>query len=374
MTPKVLFITTFYPEFLSELYRQEPGLEHRGYAKQSARIADAGFGVGDAYASSLRQLGWDADRIICNADLLQQCWADEHGLSLDGNIHDRRRQIVAAQIRDHRPDVLFVFEWSPLGDSFLTTMKKESALLVGQMASPLRPERSYAPYDLMLSSWSPIVDYFRGIGIDAEPFRLGFDPRVLDRIKRQPPRYDVSFVGGFAPSHPNRVAWLENILKQVKVKVDVFGYGLDRVPEHSPIRDHHHGDVWGWAMYETLQQSRITLNLHAINDVRGRSATNIANNLRLYEATGVGTCLFTESKSNLPELFVPGIEVVTYDGSDDCIEKIRYYLDRESERVDVAAAGQRRTLCDHTWNQRMGELVGLLEPRLKHRVSSALSA
>ena len=59
-------------------------------------------------------------------------------------------------------------------------------------------------------------------------------------------------------------------------------------------------------MYRVLARSKIALNRHI--DV----AEDHANNMRLYEATGVGTFLITDAKRNLSELFEPGEEVVTY--------------------------------------------------------------
>ena len=360
---KVLFVQTFYPEFLSDLYAAEPGLGDLDFDPQRRRLFDTFFANGDAYSHGLNVAGCDAAEVICNADLLQARWGLEHDLELPGNIHDRRRRILAAQIEHYRPDVLYVFEWSPLGDGFLADVKRRVGLLVGQIASPLPPNRTFAAYDLMISSWPPIVDYFRRHGMAAEPLKLGFDLRVLDRLQIRPLRYDVTFVGGFAPSHADRISWLERLLQDIDI--EVFGYGIEKVPEGSPIHDHHRGPVWGWRMYETLQRSRITLNRHARIDVRGSVNTSLANNMRLYEATGVGACLVTEDRENLHEVFEPDQEVVIYRNTSDCVEKIRYYLAREAERAAIARAGQSRTCRDHSYVGRMGELAEVLRHHLR---------
>ena len=86
--------------------------------------------------------------------------------------------------------------------------------------------------------------------------------------------------------------------------------------------------------------------------------------MRLFEATGVGALLVTESARNLPGLFTPGEEVVTYDSPDDLVEKVRHYAAHPDERIAIAAAGQRRTLGEHTYRQRMRELDALLRARL----------
>ena len=90
----------------------------------------------------------------------------------------------------------------------------------------------------------------------------------------------------------------------------------------------------------------------------------VADNMRLYEATGVGTMLLTDARDNLAELFEPGREVVTDADEDDLVERIRHYLAHDDERRAIARAGQERTLREHTYAVRMGELVSILEARL----------
>ena len=108
-------------------------------------------------------------------------------------------------------------------------------------------------------------------------------------------------------------------------------------------------------MYELLTRSQIVVNTHI------EAAEGAANNMRLFEATAMGALVLTEAAANLSELFEPGAEVVTYEGVDDLIEKIRHYLDHEDERRAIAAAGQRRTLRDHTYGRRIEELNAIVE-------------
>ena len=361
-SPSVLFVHTYYPEFVESLYLADPSLEQLDFERQRRRLFETRFGVSDAYSDGLRRCGWRAEEVIVNADRLQARWAGEHEVELFGNIHDVRRQIAAAQVAHYRPDVLYVFEWNPLGDAFLADIKPRVRLLVGQIASPLPENRSFAAYDLMISSYPPIVDHFRNSGGDAELLRLAFDERVLERLPEKTSEFVATFVGGFAPSHPDRIAWLEGLSEQADL--DIFGYGVEETSPDSPVRRRHRGHAWGWEMYHVLRNSRLTLNRHAHIDVRGEVVHRWANNMRLYEATGVGTCLLTESRENLPEMFEPDSEVLTYDNDADCIEKVRHLLDQDAQRVRIAEAGQRRTLRDHTYRIRMRELSDMLRQRL----------
>jgi spore maturation protein CgeB len=106
-------------------------------------------------------------------------------------------------------------------------------------------------------------------------------------------------------------------------------------------------------MFQLLRNSRITLNHHG-------DIGPYANNMRLYEATGVGTLLITDWKANLQEMFEPGKEVVAYRTPDECAELIQYYLEHDEERKAIARAGQERTLREHTYYQRLQELVDIV--------------
>ena len=363
MTPRILLATNFYPEFLSNLYAASPDLAGADYDTQLAAIYATGFASSDVYLHGMATCGCEATQVIVNADTAQARWAKDHGLTPSGNIHDQRRQIVAAQVKAHEPDVLYVFEWCPLGDSFLADMKTHVRLVAGQISSPLRNDRTYASYDVMFSSWPPIVTWFRQHGQNAEPLRLAFDDRILDRVEPRGDRYDATFVGGFAPTHGHRISWLERIVDDIDL--DIFGYGLDQVDPDSPIRGRHHGQVWGIDMYNVLRQSKLTLNIHAYIDVGGVIDTTVAANMRLYEATGMGTCLVTERMSNLADMFEPDREVVTYADQSECVERMQYYLHHDAEREAIAQAGLRRTLREHTYPTRMAELLDLLARYIK---------
>ena len=83
--------------------------------------------------------------------------------------------------------------------------------------------------------------------------------------------------------------------------------------------------------------------------------------MRLYESTGVGALLLTDRGRNLADLFEPGVEVAVYDGPDELVAQIARYLTDDDERREIAVAGQRRTLAEHTYADRMAELSEILE-------------
>jgi spore maturation protein CgeB len=197
------------------------------------------------------------------------------------------------------------------------------------------------------------VDRLRAIGVASEYFRIGFDERVLSLLGNVNRDINFSFVGGISRHHSGAIPLLEYLTEQTNMQI--FGYGANSLPKSSPIHQHHGGEIWGIDMYRALARSKITLNRH-IN-----VAENNANNMRLYEATGVGAMLLTDRKNNLHELFEIGKEVVTYSSKEEAAELVHYYLDHSEESKKIAMAGQARTLREHTYEQRMQELVPILK-------------
>jgi len=90
--------------------------------------------------------------------------------------------------------------------------------------------------------------------------------------------------------------------------------------------------------------------------------------MRMFEVTGVGSCLLTDNKKNMNDLFIPGVEVVTYDNPDDCIEKAKWLLNHEEERKKIAFAGHQRTLKFHTVENRCRTIIEIIENELSNSV------
>lgn len=395
---RFLILNTDYPEFLSWLYTEHPGLEQQPYEEQMQARNESLFGVADFYSSNLRKLGHEAWDIHTNNEFIQRAWAREHGVQIDKQpviVRSRQKalqkarhiaarspllyrigsflypiirrvdmrqewfyEIMAAQIKHYKSDVLLNQAMDGISGRFLREMKPYVRLLIGQIASPLPEGEDFSCYDLVISSLPNLIDHFRNLGVRSELNRLAFDPGVLDRLDSHNGDIPVSFVGQVSPAHQTRVRLLEHLCSSLEIKI--WGIGIDKLPPNSPIRERYIGRAWGIQMYQILRDSRMTLNHHI--DI----SESYGNNMRLYEATGVGTLLMTDWKENLHEMFEPSKEVVAYRTPEECAELIQYYLDHDDEREAIARAGQARTLREHTYYKRMQELVDILERHLSY--------
>src|SRR5262249_17791683 len=162
-----------------------------------------------------------------------------------------------------------------------------------------------------------------------------------------------SFAGSISPDHKARLRLLEELAR--RTQIEIWGTGIDSVAGRSPVRARYRGPAWGRDMYRILARSQITVNKHL--DI----SENHANNMRLYEATGMGALLLTDAKDDLGDLLAAGSEVAVYETPDEAIELLMHFESHPEEREKIAAAGQRRSLTEHTYARRMTELVSIVE-------------
>ncbi len=388
---RFLILNSDYTDFLNWHYARDPELEGATYDQQlSARYATF-FGVSDFYSRNLRTLGHDAANIFVNNPALQKAWARKEGLNDDVDrprswvdaldrfrqaaartplrrlrplfrsvinaLEDRmppwQRDILLAQVEDFKPDIILNQTMRVIPPDVISALRGDNRLMVGQIASPIPEKFDCRGYDLVISSLPNFVERFRKAGIPARLHRFGFDPMILEKLGPGDAARGASFVGNLYGGHRDRIRLMTSLSD--KIGLQWWGPGVDSLPPNSPLRFQHRGIAWGLDMYRVIRDSALALNHHI--DVAGPWA----NNMRLFETTGVGTLLLTDWKENLAEMFEPGIEVVTYKSVDGCRRLVEYYLNHDEERTAIAKAGQQRTLRDHNYRQRMRELITIVE-------------
>ena len=140
----------------------------------------------------------------------------------------------------------------------------------------------------------------------------------------------MTFVGGITPEHSVGHALLERLAERVPLTSGAMA-GL--AGERFSAEGRHCGEAWGMDMYRVLARSQIVVNRHI------RSAQGCSNNMRMFEAPGVGALLITERSRNLSALFEPGRRCSAYGGAEELIDLIEHHLADPGERVRIAGCG-----------------------------------
>ncbi|CAN5558509.1 hypothetical protein BH10PLA1_BH10PLA1_00740 [soil metagenome] len=77
---------------------------------------------------------------------------------------------------------------------------------------------------------------------------------------------------------------------------------------------------------------------------------------RTFEIPGCGGFMLTGDAENMSDYYRDGTDAAIFRNGAELIEKTRYYLDHESERLAVSEAGYRRTMAEHTYAHRFHEI------------------
>ena len=82
--------------------------------------------------------------------------------------------------------------------------------------------------------------------------------------------------------------------------------------------------------------------------------------LRCFEIIGCGGLLLSNYQAGFADVFEDGHEYVCYESKDDLLKKIDYLLSHEDERAEIARNGYNRLVKDHTYDNRINEMLSLL--------------
>lgn len=314
--------------------------------------------------------------IIENAEFLQKKWARENEIIFTEN--NWKEEILIEQIRHFKPDVLFLVD--QYGDNSLSAKIKKLVpdikLILGWDGILWHKPETFSNTDIVLTCVPESADFYKAAGKTVYYHKFGFETTIPDKLTKFPVQYDTSFAGSLILNenyHMNRLKLVAELSRKVNLNIFAsslpdnwsffhryrlmntiktgnwgFAFDLQRVGKRNK------GPVYGMEMFNTLYNSKIIFNTHGDNSIK------TAANMRMTEATGVGSLLLTDWKENLHELFVPDEEVVTYKSGAEAVDKIRMLLNNEELRKKIAHKGQQRTLREYSYRQRMSEFANFL--------------
>lgn len=393
MSYRFIRITNNYPQYIKSFYDKHPTASSLPYNEQHQLLTEDSIETASAYVKNLKKIGIEAIEIISNATLLQNTWRKENNISpnISNNI------LIIKQIKQFKPQVVWIDDFSLVDLEWKTKLLKEVPsiqLFVGHHCAPFNEKliEKLKLFDIMFTCIPCLKKEFDDLGIKTHLMYHGFEASILDNINDNNlfPETDFLFSGSLysgAGFHKSRIEYIESMLKS-GIKIDLYcnleafkklfikktfyhliktlNYlKLSNLIELIPLlkKNKSFGDVpinfyskkllnsskpavFGKEMYQLLAKSKICFNIH------GEIADKCAGNIRLFEATGVGSCLVTDWKENITDLFEPGKEIITYKTVEECIEKVNWLINNPAEREKIAKAGQQRTIKDHTFKER----------------------
>ena len=164
----------------------------------------------------------------------------------------------------------------------------------------------------------------------------------------------VSFVG-------NRYPYRERFVRELLAyPLRVWGGGW-RQADDPKLRAIAGPAVFGQEKLLVYSASTLSLNHHhPMNDIVGV-------NTRTFELAAAGACQVVDLKDDLPALFKPGQEVVTFRDLPELRQQLDYHLAHPDEARAIGQNALRRALSEHTLRHRIDEILDVVGQRFGRR-------
>jgi spore maturation protein CgeB len=355
------------PRFLQDLYAHEIGdTEAYSYAELRSKIFSYYIFEFDYFSHYLNKGGrYFVEEIILNDTVLQRKWATEHGMKISAT----DAEIFEEQLRLFKPDIIMDTNNFFMRNSAEEYKKKfgVKAVFAWDGYTGNRFDRQSKGVDLVLTCVDDIKNAYTALGYKCAILPFAFDVRIFESLKNELVVTDnVCFSGTISDNvHEERKELLMKMIRS-DIPFDMYisniGQNLQLWSraqlralkdfrwkdywDYITLQRHNLGGVYGRGMFKTLGSSLIQLNSHGDNIIQ-------AGNMRLFEATGMGTLLLTDWKSNIAQIFTPEEEVITYKSAREAMDKARYFLGHPDEAKQIAMRGQARTIKEYSAEVRM---------------------
>lgn len=214
-------------------------------------------------------------------------------------------------------------------------------------------------FDLVLTygGGEPVRRAYKGFGArECVPIYNGLDPSTHFPVRAEE-RYAcaLGFLGNRLPDREARVeTFFIRAAEQLPGKRFVLGgngWGDKRLPGnvrwigHLPTADHN---AFNASPLAVLNISRASMARYGFSPAT-----------RVFEAAGAGACLITDAWEGIETFFEPGHEVLVAKDGFDVADQLRALSPERARQIGQAAL--RRVLAEHTYDQRVVELEGLLQ-------------
>lgn len=354
------------------------------------------YNYSDCFSYEMQRLGNRCEELVYDCELLQRKWVEENNADIDFSSYWQLKVIVA-QLKALNPDFIYIQGFTRITPQDISEFSSEFPNLKKVFVHSGYPGmvEGFTSDTVVFCGLPLIKNMFLKEGLDAHLLYHGFDRRIYDLLGESPTESSLfSFMGssGYGYGLVHKVRFWELLKLADKTPIQLW---LDERDDYAhtdqlinpfsvrPLKekfyDHNdcdwdtyplpisplrylvapekvHGPIYGMDFFRCMHNSLLTYHRHGDFPEVGA--------MRLFQATGVGTCLVTDSGSNMADLYDADTELVTYASLAECVEKVNYLLANPAKAREIALRGQKRTLQDHTLAHRYKQVHACLQQYL----------
>jgi spore maturation protein CgeB len=265
-----------------------------------------------------------------------------------------------------KPDIVLVYKGAFVLPEMLSRLKRQSVTILN-----FYPDVSFHTHGNLLQKTLPLYDIIfttKTFGVKDMAEQLGqqsgvfiphgFDPdihrplTIEDGVLRESFSADVSFIGTWSRG---KQTLLEALVKGVPgLKLKIWGSQWEKAStilrpfcQGRPIT----GDLYAAAIGIS------TINLGLMSEqVLGASSGDLITS-RTFHIPASGGFMLHQRSPEVGNYFVEDKEAVFFDGPNELVEKVKYYLNHVEKRNTIRMAGHHRALKQHSLDDRAKRIL-----------------
>ena len=263
------------------------------------------------------------------------------------------------------PDLVLIIKGGPLAPAIIRRLKADTGALVLNVFpdNPLwmMPFEHIEPYDVFFTKERHAMRQLQLAGLENLHY---LPPYCVPAVHHPvtPTDEERRALAGIVALVGSRYAYRERFVRAIAdYPVRVWGPGWQRASDPRVRALVVGGATWGRTKLAIYSGAALSLNLHhPMNDIVGV-------NTRTFELAAAGACQVVDGKDDLPSLFKPGQEVVTFRDLPELRQQLDYYLAHPDEARGIGENARRRALAEHTLRHRIEEILAVVGERFGRR-------
>ncbi len=265
---------------------------------------------------------------------------------------DRTNKRLISLVNEYKPFLMFAVKAENIYPETIKEIRKSgviTALFFIDLVDHWELIKKMAPtYDYFFSQDHVILKKLRHeLGLKNSFYMAHATEPIADPFTDRHNKYDVTFVG----THSDTLyASREKYLLAIKdLGLNIWG---TEGWTNTPLSKLFHGSSIGDQRYDIYSHSKIVVDINWSS----MPAEGLSN--RPFEVAGCGVLFMTDNvRADIYRAYEVGKEVIVFTDESDLRQKVRYYLEHESERNEIAMAGYAKTVAKHTYIERIKQLL-----------------
>ncbi len=185
----------------------------------------------------------------------------------------------------------------------------------------------------------------------------GADPDVFSPISVSAQDIDVFFYGH---GREYRQEWIDNMISEPSRQLSQYQFAV----RGTKLGNLGNTEELPYLSFSKLREyvCRSKINLCITRDAH--ASVYASSSSRPFELSAMGACIVANPYLGLEQWFEPGKELLIVHSAEEAIERYKYLLAHDAERIVIGNAARQRVLKQHTFRHRARELLGIIRQYL----------